>query len=106
MDGANVGLIGGIIGSILGLLGGVVGTWFSIRNTNGPRERTFMVRFSIITWIAVTLFLIAVIALPSPYRFLVWIPYGIALPLGIRHCNRRQAQIRAEEQVPGDSAST
>lgn len=40
MDG---GTVGGIIGGIIGLAGGAVGTYASIKNTGGPRERQFMV---------------------------------------------------------------
>jgi len=35
----NTGLIGGIIGGIIGVAGGIIGTYFSIKNTNGPKER-------------------------------------------------------------------
>ena len=97
MDAATIGWIGGLAGAVIGLLGGVVGTYFSIKNTQGPRERAFMVKFSAGTWIAVLVFLAALMLLPSPYRFYAWIPYGIALPLGIRYCNRRQQDIRQQE---------
>ena len=40
----DVAWIGAIAGAVIGLAGGAVGTWFSIRNTNGPRERAFMVK--------------------------------------------------------------
>ena len=93
----DAGLVGGILGSILGVLGGVVGTYFSIKNTAGPRERKFMVQVSVFAWIGVTLFLIGLLMLPRPFNFLLWVPYGIALPLGILWCNRRQRTIRAEE---------
>ncbi len=91
------GLIGGIIGGGLGLLGGAVGTYFSITNTSGPRERTFMVRVAVLAWIAISLFLLALFVVPQPYNFLLWVPYGIALPLAIRWSNRHQQAIRAEE---------
>ena len=91
------GLVGGIVGGGLGLAGGVIGTWFSIRNTSGPRERAFMIRVSAIAWVAVTAFLAGLLLLPQPYNWLLWIPYGIALPLAIRSLNRRQHQIRAAE---------
>ncbi len=32
----DVGLVGGIIGSIMGLAGGALGTYASIKNTGGP----------------------------------------------------------------------
>ncbi len=91
------GTIGAIVGSVVGLLGGVVGTYFTIKNTNGPRERAFAVRASAITWFAVTAFLVALFLTPAPYRFWLWAPYGILLALGIRVWNRKQARIREEE---------
>lgn len=95
--GAMWGLVGGIAGGVLGVAGGVVGTWCSIRNTNGPRERAFMIRAAAICWVGVLLFLGLLLALPSPYRWLMWIPYSIFLPLGIVFGNRRQQAIRLQE---------
>jgi hypothetical protein len=76
-----------------------------IKNTKGPLERRFMIKASIVTGIALFIFLGLLFALPSPYRFLVWIPYGIFLPLGIGFINKRQRDIQAEEGgiLPGDS---
>jgi hypothetical protein len=93
----DAGLVGGIVGGVIGVLGGLVGTYFSIKNTAGPRERTFMIQFAVVVWLAVTAFLIGLFMLPRPFNFLLWVPYGIALPLGIQWCNRRQRAIRAEE---------
>ena len=95
----NAVLLGVIVGCVLGVFGGALGTYFSIKNTDGPRERRFMVQFAIIAWVAVTAFLVGLLMLPRPYNFLLWIPYGIALPLGIGWCNRRQRAIRGEESV-------
>jgi hypothetical protein len=92
----DAGLIGAIIGGGIGLLGGVVGTYVSIKNTSGPRERVFMIRVAIVAWILITAFLIGLLTLPRPFNFLLWIPYAIALPLGIGWSNRRQRSIRAE----------
>jgi hypothetical protein len=91
------GLIGGLVGGTLGLAGGAIGTYFSIRNTKGPRERFFMVKVSVIAWVVITAFLLGVLMLPKPYNFLLWVPYGIALPLSVRWCNQRQLKIRTEE---------
>lgn len=91
------GWIGGILGGVLGLAGGIIGTYCGIRNTNGPRERRFMVRAAVVTWVGVLLFLALLFWLPSPWRFLLWVPYGILLPVGIILGNRRQQQIRREE---------
>lgn len=97
MDGQNIGWLLGLGGALIGLLGGLFGTWCSVRNTKGPRERTFVLRASLVCWIAVGLFVALMSALPHPWRLLLWIPYAILLPLGIRTWNRRQQQIRAEE---------
>jgi uncharacterized membrane protein YfcA len=93
----DVGLIGGLIGGALGIAGGTIGTYFSIKNTAGPIERSFMIRLSVVAWVAVTAFLVGLFMLPKPFNWLLWVPYAIALPLGIRWCNRRQLEIRAEE---------
>jgi hypothetical protein len=37
-----------IVGSIVGLAGGVIGTYFSIKNTKGPRERAFTVKSAVV----------------------------------------------------------
>jgi len=98
----NSGLIGGIIGSAIGVLGGLIGTYCSIHNTNGPKERTFMIKCSVFFWIGIIVFLALLFLLPHPYRWLLWIPYCIALPVTIIKCNKIQAQIRSEE-MPEDS---
>jgi len=93
MDNAN---IGGIIGSVLGIVGGVVGTYFSIRNTNSPRERRFMIRAAILVWFALGLTALAVFVLP-PLRAWTWVPICVIVVVGIPLCNRRRELIRQEE---------
>lgn len=96
-DGQMWGLIGGVIGGLVGLLGGLVGTYFSIRNTDGPRERQFAIRCAIVAWIALAIILGALFLLPKPYRWIVWVLYSVLLPAGILYGNSRQAKIRQEE---------
>jgi len=91
------GWIGGIAGGVIGLIGGVIGTYFSIKNTIGPAERSFMIKSAVVCWFAGLIFLGLLLALPSPYRWFMWIPYSILLPLGIIYGNRRQQAIRQEE---------
>lgn len=96
------GIIGGILGGVGGLVGGIIGTYCSIKSTHGPRERAFMIKSAIVGWIGILTFLVLLFALPNPYRWFVWIPYGILLPLGIMHVNRKQLAIRrAESGEPG-----
>ena len=96
------GWIGGIIGGVLGALGGVVGTYFSITRTNGPRERAYMVKWAVYGWIVMVAFLVLLLVLPSPYRWFLWVPYGIGLPLCIRKCNAGQQRLRVEEAADPD----
>ncbi|MBN1816277.1 MAG: hypothetical protein JW828_02890 [Sedimentisphaerales bacterium] len=95
--GELAGWIGGIAGVVIGFAGGIIGTYFGIRNTNGPRERSFMVKAAVVCWVAILGFLALLLALPNPYRWFTWIPYSILLPLGILYGNRRQQAIRQQE---------
>ncbi len=93
------GVLGGIMGGIFGVMGGAIGTYFSIKNTNGPLERAFMIKASVITWIAVIIFLIVLLTIPVPYNYLAWIPYGILLPIGIYKINKTQAELRERDSM-------
>lgn len=93
----TAGLIGAIVGSVVGFAGGLFGTYCSIKHTNGPRERAFMIKMSVIGWIAIFIFLGLMFVLPSHIRHFLWIPYGILLPLAIITLNRRQQEIRQQE---------
>lgn len=93
--------MGGVVGGIVGVLGGVIGTYFSIKNTKGPLEKQFMVRASILIWMAITLFLVLMFLLPYPQRLWLWLPYGIFLPLSITRINKRLDEIRSSESNDG-----
>lgn len=93
----NAGGIGAIIGGTIGLIGGLIGTYCSIRNTDGPKERSFMIKASVIFWVGIILFLGLMFALPNPYRYFLWIPYSVLLPLGIICGNKVHQKIRQEE---------
>jgi hypothetical protein len=101
----DIGLVGGMVGGLIGVAGGLVGTYFSIKNTAGARERSFMIRVSAIAWLMIAAFLAGLLLLPKPYNWLLWVPYAIALPLSIRWLNQRQRQIRAEESALRGSSS-
>lgn len=93
----NMGVVAGVLGGVVGLLGGAMGTYFSIKNTLGPKERAFMVKASVACWVFVGLFVGVMLFLPKAYRFLLWIPYVIVLPIGVLYGNRTQQRIRREE---------
>ena len=91
------GWVGGGIGTLFGILGGVIGTYFTIKNTKGPRERTFTIKWSVVGWIVIVGFVVAILLIPSWYKFLLFIPYAILLAVSIRAWNKAQLQIRKEE---------
>lgn len=95
--GRTIGWAGGILGTLLGSLGGAIGVYFAVRNTKGPRERAFVIRASILCLIGLVLFGVGMWLIPSPYKFGLVVVYVGALLLAIRHWNKRQAAIRAEE---------
>ncbi len=95
------GLIGGIAGVAIGSIGGIIGTWASIRNTKSRKERSFMIRMSLCFWIFAIGFVAALFLIQSPYRFILWAPYSILFPLGIRYTNKKQQQIRKEQAEKG-----
>jgi len=87
---------------VIGLAGGVVETYFSIKNTNGPRERSFMIKSAVVFWIAILIFL----GLPNPHRWFMGIPYSILLLLGIIYGNRKQQAIRQAESQNNELKAT
>lgn len=78
MDGRLVGLIGGIVGGIIGVMGGIVGTYFSIKNTHGPKEKAFAIRAAALGWLGCSAFLACLLLVPLPWRVLLWV---VCLPL-------------------------
>lgn len=102
-NGQTMGILGGIAAGVIGIIGGIIGTYFSIKRTNGPKERQFMIKISIIIWILVTVFLCLLFFLPTPYKWFMWIPYGIIMPLGIRYINKNQENIKKIEAEQNQS---
>ncbi len=94
----NRGLILGILGSVIGLAGGIIGSYLSIKNTNGPKEKVFVKKAVLGFWIGIIVFLIFLLIIPVPYNNIMWIVYGILLPITIIYFNKRQEKIRKEEK--------
>ncbi|HAW28123.1 MAG TPA: hypothetical protein DCY03_08400 [Planctomycetaceae bacterium] len=92
-----IGLIGAVGGTLLGLLGGVYGTWNSIQQTKGPRERAYVKKMALMFFIVVPLFVVLVFVLPDPWNYYIWLPYGLWLTTTIRRSALKQQAIREAE---------
>jgi Ca2+/Na+ antiporter len=95
--GRSIGWAGAIVGSVVGILGGVVGNYFSVKNTNSPRERAFMIKASVVCWVFVLTFVLGMCLIPGFYKILLVPIYVVGLVAGILLGNKKQAQIRSEE---------
>src|ERR1017187_7363966 len=97
MNPGLIGLIGGIVGGIVGVAGGLLGTYLSIKNTKGPRERAFVIKASIACWIFVLAFVFGMCLIPGLYKLFLIPIYVVGLVAGILLGNKKQLQIRLEE---------
>jgi hypothetical protein len=100
------GMIGGVLGTAIGIGGGVLGTYCSIRNTKTAPERRFMIRFSVVLWLAVIL-LVLVPSTLSPFgivpAWLQWVLTALFFMMLVPStvwANRHQAHLRGS-QGPG-----
>ena len=97
MNPGDGGLIGGIVGGLCGIACAMVGTYASIKNTHGPRERAFMKTAAVVFWVASLAFLALRFTVPGHLFLYVFMLYAILLPLGIHVCNMAQRSIRLDE---------
>lgn len=108
-SGQWIGLIGGIAGGLIGVAGGIVGTYFSIKNTRGPKERQFMVQQAATIWVVLTTLALVNVLCFVFARKIYWYVYGVsmavffvALTPWILWSNKRQqliAQSEAAEKI-------
>lgn len=92
----SIALMGAVAGSVIGIAGGLLGTYFSIKNTYGPRERRLMILTALVIWAILGAALAMAYAFPS-LRPWMWAPIAITVLLVIPRVNRRQQEIRREE---------
>ena len=100
------GLWGGIVGAVVGTFGGIVGTYFGVKNTHSAQERRLVIKCAVGFWLAVVAFLALLFLLPIRNRWLLWIPYTIALPITIIWMNKTQARIRDQAGLEARAVDT
>ncbi len=62
----DAGMAGGLAGGVIGVMGGAIGTYFSIRNTSRPRERSLMLRLSALVWAWLAILVAWMLLMPRP----------------------------------------
>ena len=98
MAGLNGDALMGILFGTLILLIGFVGTFHSVKNTKGPRERAFATQSNLVAWVAIALFFSTIYFLPDPYNILIVVGYFLVFPFVVyRVCSRRLLIRRMEE---------
>ena len=107
MFGLNGDVLMGISFGVLILLIGVVGTFHSVKNTKGPKERVFAAQSNLLAWVAIAIFFITVYFLREPYNFMAVVLYFAAFPFVVyRVCSRRLLIRRLEEMHAAASEKT
>jgi len=100
MDPRTIALIGGIGGAVIGLLGGLLGTYFGIKYTKTPAERSFMIKASIAMWagiivlVGIPLALALAQLIPQWVYWICFIVFFVLLGPAIYYSNKRQSELR------------
>jgi len=98
----DAGTAGGIAGGVVGCMGGLIGTYVSIANASGPRERALTIKFAAACWLWLAAVMALIVLLPRPWGQL-FIPLGPAPTLAIPWCNRKLAAAQADDKASLDS---
>jgi hypothetical protein len=94
------GAVGIVLGALIGLGGGVFGTYCSIKNTRTAVERRFMIRYSVVIWLAVISLVFLPVGLSQFGLIPVWLQWTLfalfflMLVPSIIWTNRHQAGLR------------
>ena len=89
--------MGMIAGASLGVLGAVIGLLISLREAPSSTIRSFMIRSSLITALLAVSFFVAFLLTPGWYRFLLFIPYGIAYSFSFAGATAAEPLARTRE---------
>ena len=77
---------------------GSIATYSNVKNTRGPKERSFVIRISAASWLLVMSMLLFVYYIPSPYRYWILAAYFIACPILIYNWSTTHQLIRLVEE--------
>ena len=86
-----------IVCAAIGVAVGAVGTCIGIKQTQGPRERAFVIRETVFWWAAAIAYLFCLWLMPKPYIVYLSFFSFMAIYAAVRSSKKRQARIRSEE---------
>jgi len=95
MDSVIVGTY--IVGVVIGVAVGTVGTYVGIKETKGPRERAFVIKETVLWWMASITYLFCLWLIPNPYIIYLSFFSFMAICAAVRSSKKRRTQIRSEE---------
>ena len=88
-------------GAVIGVLGGTAGAYYGIKRLNLGEERALIWRFLLLLLLLMALFATGFLLIPGYYRFLVFIPFGIAIFVLVRDTNCKRTDLQTEQQHSG-----
>ncbi len=99
----SIGEIIGLCLMALALAGGAVGTYNTIKNARGPRERAFTIRMFIACWILVACLLLALYVTQGRIRIGILIIFFILCPVLLYKWSTMQQLIHKLDQRENES---
>jgi len=81
----------------IALVGGGWASWANIRAAQGPKERGFVIRICLLSWLLILSMLGLMYILPSPLRYAAMLFYFVGLPALIYRWSRTHQLIRRLE---------
>ena len=96
----TTGWTGILVAVVFGLAAVVLGAYNIFKYVQNPRERGILLLHSVAGGFVTAVFLSLLFNLPSPYRFLIWIPYLLLVVVLIvlaKHALKRVAHKETDE---------
>jgi len=100
----RIQIIMGLVLLGVALVGGGLASWSNIRQTRGPRERSFVIRVCLLSWLLILSMLGLMYLLPAPYRYVAMLVYFVGLPILIYRWAKTHQLIRQLDAREGAEA--
>ena len=83
--------------AMLLLVGGTVGTVCTVQRARGSCERRLLLWICASLWLAAIVFVVGILSIPRPFGVLLWVPYGVGVPIGVSFFRGRLRHARAND---------